>query len=162
MIYAIDAGIGEQARVFLLSFPLGLALALLFDAARLAALAAGGGAHRAVRGTLDDAFWLLCAAAVSAFFFITCDGKVRFFVFFGAAGGAALYFSLLSRYVMAAGRRILRGAKRLCRLAQEGLMAPFVLYAGLILRLQRVALARFRSVRAGMTRKMRKKHKKSA
>ena len=84
-------GLTEQLAMFFRSILLGGALGLLYDLLR--ALRALGG--RVWGGVLDSVYCVL-SAALLFFFVMAGDGELRLFFLAGAAGGAVLFFCLLS------------------------------------------------------------------
>ncbi len=80
-----------QLATFLRAILLGASLGLVYDLLRVLRRLGG----RIWGGILDA---LYCVAAASSLFFFTLagDGELRLFILAGAAGGAVLYFCLLS------------------------------------------------------------------
>jgi len=84
--------LSEQLLTFLRAILLGGALGLVYDLLRVFRRLGG----RLWGGVLDALF---CVLAVSSLFFFAMagDGELRIFVVMGAAGGAVLFFCLLSQ-----------------------------------------------------------------
>lgn len=100
----------EQLRLLLQSLLLGVGTGLLYDILR--ALRRHFSCGRAATAALDTVFWLVLTAGLFEFGLVAAAGQPRMFVLGGAAGGAALYFSLLSGAVLAVLGAVLRAAAR--------------------------------------------------
>ena len=61
----------------------------------------------------DALFWLVLLAALFEFNLLFAMGQSRYFVLAGAAGGAVLYFQLISAAVLAVLEGVLRGIVQL-------------------------------------------------
>ena len=111
---------GQQVQLLLQSLLLGVGFGLWYDVLRaLRRLRAPGCAATAV---CDALFWLALLAALFEFNLLFAAGQTRAFALAGTAGGALLYFGLLSAcalpWFMLGWRMLLRAAGLPARLAQ--------------------------------------------
>lgn len=97
----------EQLRLFLQSVLLGAGIGVVYDLLRAPRRLFGFG--WAATAVCDLAFWLVLLAALFEFNLLLAAGQDRYFVLAGAAGGAAVYFGLLSGLVLAVLEGMLRG-----------------------------------------------------
>ena len=95
----METAVSVQAAQALTALLLGAAIGLLYDVLRAARRRFRSAAASAAA---DAVFWL--AAAFSAFMYGLeyCGGQTRLFMLLAMAGGAALYFLLLSTPILAA------------------------------------------------------------
>ena len=100
----------EQLRLFLQSILLGVGLGVVYDLLRAPRRVFGFG--WAATAVCDMLFWLVLLAALFEFNLLFAAGQNRYFVLAGAAGGAVLYFRLLSGVVLAVLEGVLRGLVR--------------------------------------------------
>ena len=101
----------EQLRLFLQSVLLGAGIAVVYDLLRAPRRVFGFG--WAATAVCDAFFWLVLLAALFEFNLLFAMGQNRYFVLAGAAGGAILYFQLLSGVVLAVLEGVLHGIVRL-------------------------------------------------
>lgn len=117
----------EQLHLALQSLLLGAGLGLFYDVLRAVRRQFSFG--RAATAACDTLFWLVLLGALFEFNLLFAPGQSRYFILAGAAGGAALYFGLLSPAALAVFGRALgalvwalrlpgRAARTLRRLAQ--------------------------------------------
>lgn len=104
----------EQLRLFLQSILLGVGVGLLYDWLRAPRRVFGFG--WVATAVCDACFWLVFLAALFEFNLLLATGQNRYFILAGAAGGAVLYFCLLSGAVLAVLEGILRCLWRCLRL----------------------------------------------
>lgn len=81
----------EQLATFLRAILLGASLGLVYDLLRVLRRLGGR-----IWGGILDALYCVAASASLFFFVMAGDGELRLFILAGAAGGAVLYFCLLS------------------------------------------------------------------
>lgn len=101
----------EQLRLFLQSILLGVGMGAVYDLLRAPRRVFRFG--WAATAACDALFWLVLLAALFEFNLLFAAGQNRYFVLAGAAGGAVLYFQLLSGVVLAVLEGILEGIVRL-------------------------------------------------
>lgn len=110
----------EQLRLLLQSILFGVGIGVVYDLLRAPRRVFGFG--WAATAVCDTLFWLVLLAALFEFNLLFAMGQNRYFVLAGAAGGAVLYFQLLSTVVLAVLEGVLRGIMRLlaglCRLGR--------------------------------------------
>ena len=87
--------VSQQLAMFLRSILLGACLGLVYDLLRVLRRLGGQ-----VWGGLLDAAYCVTASVSLAFFVLAGDGELRLFFLLGAAGGAVLYFCLLSALLL--------------------------------------------------------------
>lgn len=118
----------EQLRLFLQSILLGAGIGAVYDLLRAPRRVFGFG--WAATAVCDALFWLVLLAALFEFNLLFAAGQSRYFVLAGAAGGAALYFRLLSGVVLAVLEGVLRGIVRfvdcICRLCRYVRQSPVI------------------------------------
>lgn len=100
----------EQLRLFLQSVLLGAGLAVVYDLLRAPRRVFGFG--WAATAVCDAFFWLVLLLALFEFNLLFGTGQNRYFVLAGAAGGAILYFQLLSGVVLTVLEGVLHGIVR--------------------------------------------------
>lgn len=101
----------EQLRLFLQSILLGVGIGVVYDLLRAPRRVFGFG--WAATAVCDALFWLVLLAALFEFNLLFAMGQSRYFVLAGVAGGAALYFQLISAVVLAVLEGVLQGIVRL-------------------------------------------------
>lgn len=97
----------EQLRLFLQSILLGVGISVVYDLLRAPRRVFGFG--WAATAVCDACFWLILLAALFEFNLLFAVGQNRYFVLAGAAGGAGIYFGLLSSVVLAVLEGVLQG-----------------------------------------------------
>lgn len=125
-----------QAATFLTTLVLGALLSVIFDFYRV--LRGIFKPRSAITYVFDLLYWLLAIFLAFSVLLISNWGELRFYIFIGLAGGALLYFRLLSRYVLFA---LIRSIRLLLltitwfkALAAKLLVQPVVYCAGLACR----------------------------
>lgn len=102
----IQESIGQEAILLGISILLGAALFLVYDILRIFRRIFPHGTIWI--GVEDFCYWILCTAAVFVMLYRENDGMVRGFSLGGLVIGMALYYFLLSRYVIKILVKILR------------------------------------------------------
>lgn len=94
----VSETIGQEALLFGVSILVGAGLFLLYDVLRIfRRIAPHGNIWISVE---DFIYWLICTAVVFVMLYWENDGMVRGFALLGLVFGMALYYLLLSRYVI--------------------------------------------------------------
>lgn len=87
-----------QAATFVMTVTVGVLLGVIFDFYRVLR---GVFKPRAITTYIFDLmYWLLAIALAFGGLLVSNWGELRFYVFLGLTGGAAIYYKLLSRYAI--------------------------------------------------------------
>ena len=92
--------VAGQAAFFGGAVLLGGAVGVLYDMFRVIRVRIG---LRAVGAVLDLLFWTAATAALFVYAVTAGDGEVRVYMILGVLAGAAVYFALLSRWILRLG-----------------------------------------------------------
>lgn len=114
---AISEAIGQQAALFCTSIFVGAGLFLLYDVLRIFRRIIPHG--NIWIGVEDFIYWMICTGIVFVMLYQENDGMIRGFALLGLVFGMAVYFLLLSRYVVQVNvlilKKILGCVKRVLR-----------------------------------------------
>jgi len=100
----------EEIRLFLVSLPVGILLAFIYDIFRLYRITLSYGT---VAIALQDAAYCVIAGGTVFLFFVSeCSGEIRFYALFAMALGAWLYFKTVSVVIVDKFGALLRKFKR--------------------------------------------------
>ncbi|OQB14072.1 MAG: Spore protein YabQ [Firmicutes bacterium ADurb.Bin193] len=90
--------VSDQLYIFSLCIACGAAMGAIFDLFRVSRRLIRTG-YKASAAE-DIAFWTITAFVFFLFVLGVNSGEIRFYIYMGAFAGAALYFLILSRYVL--------------------------------------------------------------
>ena len=93
----METYISNEAFVFLLSVPIGVIIAIVYDFFRMMRIMVPSGTF--VTALQDILFWIITAVISVLFCFVFASGRVRGFIFVGAILGAIIYFCTVSVYI---------------------------------------------------------------
>lgn len=112
-----------QAQLFLLTILLGGGMGLFYDGLRLFRRTVR---HRKLWVQLEDGlFWLLAVFFVFGVLLRVNAGEMRVFALLGLFGGMGLYFLVLSRFMLAAGEKMLSVIRAVLSLLFRVMTTPF-------------------------------------
>ena len=102
----VSETIGQEAMLFGISILVGAGLFLLYDVLRIfRRIVPHGNIWISVE---DFIYWIICTGVVFVMLYWENDGMVRGFALMGLVFGMALYYLLLSRYIISANVLILK------------------------------------------------------
>lgn len=94
----MELSITKEVWIFLLSLPLGVAIAIVYDFFRVFRLIFRSG--KVAIFFQDVLFWLITALSVFLFFFLTNSGEIRGYGIFGTLLASMLYFFTISKFLI--------------------------------------------------------------
>jgi spore cortex biosynthesis protein YabQ len=90
--------LANQAGIFVLTLATGIGLAILFDVYRVVRKECR---FRAILTYIGDfLYWILATCIVFGMLLAGNGGEIRLYIFIGLISGAAIYYQMLSRYVI--------------------------------------------------------------
>ena len=94
----METYISNEAFVFLMSVPMGVTVAIVYDFFRVIRIMMPSGTL--ITALQDFLFWMIAAVTAVLFFFVFASGRVRGFIFVGAVLGAIIYFCTVSVVIL--------------------------------------------------------------